>query len=500
MKPRYQIILVLLLALVLRLITIGTRAMWYDEAFAVLFAEKGLQAMLYGTLTPVNGAAADVHPLLYYTTLNFWMGLFGQDAATVRLYSVLISLITLLVFYALLRDLFDHRTALAGMVIAAVAPFYVQYSQEARMYAILALLMMLATWCYVRGSRDEGRGANGWWVGLAVCAGLGMYAQQLAAFYLFALGLHALSTRKRAIILKMGAAAIGAGVIYLPWLLQLPSQLGKLGAYWIDRPGIAQLLLTLRSFLFAELEPNPVAQLVTLILFVLILLFLIYMALKPLSRPHRDRGALILILWLVFVPIAAMWLVSQVRPVYLPRALLPSGLMLYAALAWLFTRARLAKPIRGLLVGATVVSFAFGLHAFYTWNTFPRGDFRGVIASINQQRQAGDQVVHANKITALPFYYYDRALPMRYIADPVGGGSDTLARPTQETLKLFDDPCIGAAVSGAARVWYIKYEQQGDADLPWLRAHFREVQQFTSNDLTVTLFDTPDSPTYACTP
>lgn len=470
--------------------------MWYDEAFAVLFSAKGLQAMLYGTLTPVNGAAADVHPLLYYTTLNFWMSLFGQDAAVVRFYSVLISLITLLVFYALLRDLFDHRTATVGVLIAAVAPFFVQYSQEARMYSLLALLMMGATWCYVRGLHS---GRVGWWIGLAVCAGLGMYAQQLAAFYLLTLGFAAFATRKRDIIIKMVLAGIGAGVIYLPWLLQLPSQFGKLGAYWIEQPGFAQLLLLFRTFLFGDLEPNALAQLVTLVALILILVFLIYMGLKLI---RRDRGSLMFIFWLAFAPVLLMWLVSQFRPVFLNRALLPSGLMFYAALAWLFTRARLAKPIRGMLIGALGISFLPGLSAFYTWDTFPRGDFRGMIALINQQKQTGDQVVHANKITGLSFYYYDRALSMRYITDPVGSGSDTLALPTQETLKLFADMCIGKAVSGAPRVWYVKYEghNQGEADLPWLRAHFHEANQYKFNDLTLTLFDQPDSATYACTP
>jgi hypothetical protein len=69
--------LILLLAFGLRLVNLGVRNLWYDEAFAVLFAEKGLDAMLYGTLTPVDGGASDIHPLLYYVTLDGWMNLFG---------------------------------------------------------------------------------------------------------------------------------------------------------------------------------------------------------------------------------------------------------------------------------------------------------------------------------------------------------------------------------------------------------------------------------------
>jgi hypothetical protein len=42
--------------MIVRCLGIGRRPIWYDEAFSILFSEKGLAAMLYGTL------AATVHP------------------------------------------------------------------------------------------------------------------------------------------------------------------------------------------------------------------------------------------------------------------------------------------------------------------------------------------------------------------------------------------------------------------------------------------------------
>src|SRR5437868_14363765 len=91
---RRWLILVLLLAFGLRLLALSSRTLWYDEAFAVLFSEKGINAMLYGTLTPTGSAAADVHPLLYYTVLDGWMTLFGQSVAAVRLLSVIFGVAT----------------------------------------------------------------------------------------------------------------------------------------------------------------------------------------------------------------------------------------------------------------------------------------------------------------------------------------------------------------------------------------------------------------------
>jgi len=78
-RERVSLVAILLLALVLRLINLSSRNLWYDEAFAVLYAEKSFSAILYGTITQVEGAAADVHPLLYYFFLHLWMGLFGQS-------------------------------------------------------------------------------------------------------------------------------------------------------------------------------------------------------------------------------------------------------------------------------------------------------------------------------------------------------------------------------------------------------------------------------------
>jgi uncharacterized membrane protein len=85
----WPVLAIVAMALVLRLISLGGRALWYDEAFAVLYAEKPLETMLYGTVTQVEGAAADVHPLFFYTMLHFWMLIFGQSPIDVRGLSVL---------------------------------------------------------------------------------------------------------------------------------------------------------------------------------------------------------------------------------------------------------------------------------------------------------------------------------------------------------------------------------------------------------------------------
>lgn len=513
---RYSLPLILLLALALRLINLTGRSLWYDEAFAVLFADKGLSAMLYGTLTPVAGGAADIHPLLYYVTLDGWMALFGSSPFAVRFWSVLLGVATVGMVYLLGRDLFSRQTGYAAALVAAVAPFHVQYSQETRMYALLGLLLMAATWCFVRGSRPPAPmllpsvwrrwlARWGWWAAFGVLAALAMYTQQLAAFYLAALGVVPLFTRNRR---QMRGVALGAGialVLYLPWLAQLPAQLAKVGSYyWIPVPHPARLALTLRTFLSAGIDLPGMLAVYTLAGAMFILVFLALQAARALRRPRRtDRASLLFALWLFAAPVLLMWAVSQVRPVYLDRALLPSALMLYVALGWMFTRGGLPRPIAAVIAVVGIALSVASLQAHYTWRSFPNSPFDQAAQTIQAQFQAGDIVVHQSKLSALPMLYYAPDVPQTFIADAPGSPEDTLALPTREVLNVAAYDCVAGAGQGAARVWFVYFpdvirqaEAAGRDDVTaafsWLETHYTQVEQQQFNDLDVVLYANPD--------
>ena len=506
--------LVLLLALALRVVNLGERSLWYDEAFAVLFAEQGLDAMLYGTLEPVAGGASDIHPLLYYSTLNIWMNLFGQSAFVVRLWSVILGVATVGMVYVLGRDLFDDRLGLAAAFITAVAPFHVQYSQETRMYALLGLLLVAATWCFVRGWRSVDRQASGWrlwrwWLAFGVLAGLAMYAQQLATFYLVALAFVPVVKRRPDQMRWMVVGGVVALGVYSPWLVNLPGQLDKVRSYyWLSPPNLAQPLLTVRSFLTVNLDyPGP---LVGFLGALFIVLFLVIQLIVSRRRQRANRWSLGLVLWLAAGPPMLMWLVSQVQPVYLERALLPSALMLYVALAWLFVRSGLPRPIVGVvgLVGLMLVGI--GLYHQYTWDTFPNSPFRIGTSYLRDHWHDGDVIVHQNKLTALPMVYYAADLEQRFVGDAPGSPQDTLALPTQETLGLLADDCVQAATSGSQRVWWVTFsfagEQYAAANRPefaeaqtWLDDHYMLADELRWNDLDLTLYTDPDTQDSDCT-
>ena len=106
-------------------------------------------------------------------------------------------------------------------------------------------------------------------------------------------------------------------------------------------------------------------------------------------------------------------------------------------------------------------------------------------------------VLHSNKITALPSHYYAKriadteqaadgisrpVLEHRYLVDPPGSGSDTLAPATQQVLGFLAEPEITAAVGEATGIWFIVFPReeleyladgfQAHPSLAWLSAHF----------------------------
>ncbi len=503
--------LILLLAIGLRLINLGGRALWYDEAFAVLFAGKGLSAMIYGTLTPVAGGAADIHPLLYYSALNVWMHFFGESAFTVRLLSVIFGVATVALVYLLAKTLFDEKTGLVAALIAAIAPFHVQYSQETRMYALLGLLLMAATWCFIKAWReDDAHTPNRslwikwrYWLGFGVFAGLAMYTQQLAAFYLVAIGLVPFLARRRPQIVGVIVGTIAAIVVYLPWLVNLPGQLQKVQSYyWLDKPSIATPLLTVRSFLVVSLDfPSPASMIAFLAsLFVILLLVVQVVIWLRQPRNKAKRRPILFVLWLAVAPPLLMWIVSQVQPVYLERSLLPSALMLYVGLAWLFTRSGMPKAIVAVVTGLGLVMVAIGLYYQYTIATFPNSPYQLAESYIAQNWQEGDVIVHQNKLTALSGIYYQRDLPQYFIGDKAGSSDDTLALPTQKALNISADACVQAAAHQGKRVWWVIYDfakaayeaadhrpeiVQAEA---WLNEHYTATSIQKFNDLDVILY------------
>ncbi len=494
------------LATALRLINLGGRPLWYDEAFAVLYAEKPFATMLYGTLTPVHGVAADVHPLLYYFILHGWMQLFGQSAVMVRALSVVLGIATVVMAYLLGRTLYDRRSGLGAGFVVACTPFAVYYAQEARMYALLGLAATAMTFFFVRAW--VGRG---WinWLAMSLCGAMVLYAHNLGFAFVLALdvwvtwswfGPNGARWRNW---LPLTFAHLLMVLLFAPWLLALPGQFGKVQqAYWVTQPGLVQLIQTSLIFHFAYDNQALPSWLLPFALFFSILL-LVLCALALWRQRHRASSNRFpspdgLLLMLSSLPVIILFAISQLRPVYIVRALLPSALSYYGLLSALWMRNAWPRAVRwGVFIPCALIA-AVSLWNHYTYASFPRAPFDRVVAFLRAHYQADDVIVHSNKLSFFPAHYYDRTLPQCFIADPPGSPNDTLAYPTQEALGLFAVPDLATAVRGHERVWLVifrraieEYRNAGYADHPhrlWMEQHYTLISLHRFNDLDVAVY------------
>ncbi|HOZ36703.1 MAG TPA: glycosyltransferase family 39 protein [bacterium] len=142
------LLLIILVAMGLRLVNLGTEPFWGDEALSFDIA-KHYESDVPGLLVYLQ--TVEVHPPFYYLILNMWCRLFGWSELASRSLSLLFGLgIILLGFWLSILLFRREKLALACAFVLAVLPFQVEFSQEARPYIIFCFCAVLSAIIYWR--------------------------------------------------------------------------------------------------------------------------------------------------------------------------------------------------------------------------------------------------------------------------------------------------------------------------------------------------------------
>jgi hypothetical protein len=212
--PRWLPVTIGCLGLLLRLVGLTFHSLWLDEAVAVRWARLPFGELLARTAT----LREDSHPPLYYLTLHGWIRLFGDGEGAVRLWSALLGVALVGIIYALGKELGGRRTGLLAGLLAAVSPYLIWYSQEVRMYMLLAVLSAAGFYCLWR-ALDNGR--LRWWIGYLLLTTGAAYTQIIGAFMLpLELLIVLMSFGQRRGAVRQGLVAVGMATLgFLPLAL-----------------------------------------------------------------------------------------------------------------------------------------------------------------------------------------------------------------------------------------------------------------------------------------
>ncbi|MBD2346684.1 glycosyltransferase family 39 protein [Anabaena subtropica] len=161
------------IAILLRIVNLGSREFWYDEVLSLLLAtgeksayqtpgdvpialaqytplfsipiESGFGAVI-ATVKKLllNLLRGEPHPPLFYLSQHFWLRLFGNSETAMRSLNTLFSIGAIASAYSLGKVVIGHRGGLLLAAFLGINPFYLFHSLNVRMYAPLVLWTTLS--------------------------------------------------------------------------------------------------------------------------------------------------------------------------------------------------------------------------------------------------------------------------------------------------------------------------------------------------------------------
>lgn len=249
----------------------------------------------------------NVHLPSYFYFMHYWVRAFGVSESSLRLPSAIFGALAVILIFLLGQELFSPMVGLIGAILMAFMPEQIHYSQQARMYPLLALLALASNYSIIRSRKHD---SSKWpYVAFAVLSTAGLYthyeylfffsAQLFYIWFASSLG----KQRKR--------AWLGTNVLiiasFLPWVLIGLSQrhTSQEIIAWVHGPlSTAQVLTEIfsKTTRLVSVPEAPLGWLSVIVAYGLLLLGLYSL--------RRQRPTLLLLgAWIIF-PLAGVLLLD----------------------------------------------------------------------------------------------------------------------------------------------------------------------------------------------
>lgn len=469
---------ILALAFGLRAFAVGRPALRGDEGFSVALAAKPIREMVALMLQ------SEPNPPLYFVALKGWIAIAGSSELALRWPSVLAGAVLVALTYRLGRAWLGKPAAAGAAALAAFNPFLVWYAQDARVYSLLAALVLGAAWL-------TWRAAQKWdwqlWVWAGCLWWLALFAHYFAALALASILLAlivAAHTRAR----WRAAFGMSAGITLaqLPWLAYVAPLLVGHSKSWISAAGSMEVLwrlLTVFSAGQASAGASPMNQAIGALVLAALL---IWGSVLLLRRALRAAA------WVLALAVGTplwLWLLSFYRPVFTEQyalVALPGVCLLAAAgLSGLAAAGWWGKAGRSFAYTTFIAISLLSLSNYYFNPRYSKSpDWRAVSDYLVRTARA-DEVVALNLPDPAFYYYYRAPMPVEAVpAAPLAeiGGAAAAAqlaqlRDSYAHVRFFFAPSA-------------LYDPQGFAG-EWLQACCEKTDDQFVAGFRVQTFDTP---------
>lgn len=433
---------------------IGTPVLWHDELATLSVARRPTGALL-GMLQNVDA----VHGA-YYLTLHYWIGIFGESPAMLRLPTVLAMAGAAACVALTGRRMFGGRAGLTAGLVFALMPAVTRYAQEARSYAFVVLVAAAAMLLLLRALERPGSPVR--WLCYAVSVAAAGYLHLVSLVFLSA---HAFgvavywSKEFRNWRLPVGfTLASGLGVAATYPLIKLGEGQAGRQIGWIPKPTLGDLAgIWPQIFSSALLAP------------------VLFLAAAFAWGGDRRRSALFGSVSAA-LPVVAIWVISQQADVsyFMPKYLffvLPAwAVMAGAGIAQVRVRGGVAAL---LVLAVMVVPDHMAMHrplshAAYTYpepvTWFTPLDYRAAADIVAAGYRPGDAAAYGQQQRALWWgvdtgvaYYLPERAKLRDVLLGQSGEQRNDLWPT-----LTGDPAKALDDAAPPRIWLVSKDDGGD--------------------------------------
>jgi mannosyltransferase len=374
---------------------------WMDEALSVGISSH--------SLTSIPGVLHhDGSPPLYYLLLHVWMSGFGNSESATHGLSILFGALSIPVGSWVAWSLYGRWAAMIAACLFALNPFLTAYSQETRMYTLMALLGLLATGGLIHGFVYRRRR---YLILFTVCQALMLYTHAWGIFFGVGAAIALIpvwrASEDRRGVLRDAAICFGtAGILYLPWVPTLLYQATHTGSPWDSAPNFGAPVQISRNLMGGDRATTA-------------LVLAAAIGLAPFFTKAYRRSREALGMWiLVLLPIGTLgfgWIVSRFSPAWQYRYFAPILGALLLLAAWGMARAKGVGLIALLLI---VIFWANPTSYTPTY----KSDMRDVAGEMAARLHPGDLVV-LGQPEQVPLAWYYLPAKVRF-ADVTGPSKD----------------------------------------------------------------------------
>ena len=440
------------MATVLRVVDLGARSLWLDEAASSMLARSDWHTFWSALLQRQANMA------FYYLLLREWIRIpfsFAATDAGLRLLSVILGVAAVLLAYKIMLATSGARAAWIASFLLAINAFHIQYSQEARGYALVVFLTLASCWLFLSLLRQP-KASAGLQAGYILVSVLMIYAHLFGMWIVLAQLAAVLVMRSRTrTVVCMDAAIILVFALPLVVSLALVSDRSQLS--WMNPSSAPSFYAVLVEFSGGGL---------LLIVFAALLLFSLrgYWRMPQAQRPSPAVVYAFLWMWLL-LPIVIVGIVSLYRPALQARYLivsLPAFLLLAAD-----GLARIRSKVISIVTVVAITGFStVGLNSYYRARVDVNhsDNWRDATAYCLSHARPGDAVLFTYSAEEIPFRVYQGRL--------VGMEVGLTLLPQRTELELLNAAGTWTTAAEAAdaasryrRVWVVTALQPSGASL-----------------------------------